>query len=338
MKPIISIFLFLFALQSPVFCSVDDTLAKDDVCYELFKDKFIVYFDRGINAAPFDIMNDFNKGQPTLNYRNNVQPTLGFGIGYRGIGVRVGFALPVYLQPTETAGKTDYFDIGLKVNYKQLFFAGHVRKYKGYYIENVPEWNDSLASNNLKDIRPSLESFGVSLNLYYFKSKRFNYQCSNGILGHYQGRAGTWYFKATSNVFRIRDNEKGIIPAEMHDTIDVNNATEIGAIDLGLVPGFAFATRKRSWQFSFLIGLGGVVQNKYYKFDGRTPNEIFLAPRMDLKVITGISKPKFFVLLNMDFDIKSMTIDKLTYQQTFYNFQIATGLRFNTKKATKQTD
>jgi hypothetical protein len=194
----------------------------------------------------------------------------------------------------------------------------------------------------LKDIRPSLESFGISLNLYYFKSERFNYQCSNGILGHYQGRAGTWYFKATSNVFRIRDSERGIIPIELQDSvIDVSMATEMGAFDFGLVPGYAFATRKKSWQFSFLAGLGGVIQNKYYKYDAMTPNEIALAGRIDLKVVTGISKPKFFVLLNMDFDIKQMKLEtknELTYTQTFYNFQIATGLRIGTKKSTKQTD
>jgi hypothetical protein len=56
-----------------------------------------------------------------------------------------------------------------------------------------------------------------------------------------------------------------------------------------------------------------------------------LAPRYDVRLIFGHSKPTYFIFLVTDFDNKSIRFSDLIVRQYFYSVKLVGGYRFPTK-------
>ncbi len=321
------LFLVVFSTFS---CSAQET---DSLPFRLFRDRVVLFGDLGFNSAPFSLKDNYGLGVKTLKYRNNIKAVLGIGFSYRWFSLRVGFALPGNLLSAAKYSNTEYFDAGLKFNIKQTYCTIDFRSYHGYGIKDAYKWNDTLDSSTPYDVRPGTRSASFSANVWWFLSKKFHMKAVLGTTGHFTGVSKTWYLKTSLNFFGVSNDFGALVPHELTDTSDRVNANSIGAIDLGVIPGYSYSNRIKNWQFSIFGGLGGVIQSKFYTKGDVTRGFLGLAPRIDLRLIGGYSKPKFFVLLATDFDIKSVKIQDLSYNQSFYNVKLITGVRIPTKRS-----
>lgn len=307
----------------------------------MFKEDVILSTDIGFYSAPFSLKDQYSLGVDKLKFRNNPKLAVGLGFSYKWFALRLGVALPVNLKPKKDFNETKYFDIGLRFNLKQTYTAIEFRDYIGYVIKDANKWNDSIEqSGYTNQFRNKTTSISVSANVWWFIKKEFNYQAALGKVGHYTGQGKTWYLRTTLNFFGISNTDNTpIVPNELLDSVDRINATGIGAIDIGVIPGYAYVNRIKNWQFSALAGVGGVIQAKYYIKDQANRSFLGFAPRIDLKLLVGYTRPKYFILLSSDFDIKSLQIQDLTFVQTFYNIRLTGGFRIKTKdKKSKQKD
>ena len=306
---------------------------SDSLSYRLFKDRVVLFADVGFHSAPFSMKDHYGLGVDKLKFKNNVKVALGFGFAYRWLGLRVGFTLPGNIRSKTKYGDTRYFDLGLKFNIKQTFCNIDFRGYTGYAIKDAYKWNDTLTSDTPNDIRPNTRSASISANVWWFLAQDFRMKAVLGKAGHFRKESKTWYFKTSLNFFGVANDFGSLVPEELADTSDRVNANTVGALDLGLIPGYAYGNRIKNWQFAIFAGLGGVIQSKFYTKGEKTRSFLGIAPRVDLRLIAGYSKPKFFVLLASDFDIKSAKIQDLSYNQTFYNIKLISGIRLHTKKS-----
>ena len=321
-----------------ILSNVANSVAQDNdtVPYRFFKQRVVLMADLGFNSAPFNIKDDYALGVKKVKYRNNVRPAIGIGMAYKWFGIRVGFTLPFNILDEKKYGDSKYFDIALKANIKQTFCSLDLRSYQGYTVKDAYKFNDSLSPDNPNAIMPFTRSASLSANVWYFRDKEFKMQAFQGKSAHFTGESKTWYFKGTMNFYGISNDFGTIVPTELTDSIDRKNARGIGAIDLGFIPGYAYGNRINNWQFGVFAGLGGVIQSKYYTKDGISRSFLGLAPRLDFKLSGGYSRPNFFVLLSTDFDIKSLTIQEMSYNQTYYNVKIMSGFRLHTKNSRKK--
>ena len=328
MQPLL--FILLFFCKSVVYSQYNDSLP-----YTMFKDKIVAFTDVGFNAAPFSLLDNYGLGVKKLQFKHNIRATLGFGFAYKWFALRIGFALPGNLKSESRFGNTEYFDLGLKFNIKQVYTNINLRNYKGYVLKDEYKWNDSLNSLTPNGFYPNLTSTNISANVWWFRSKEFNMNPVLGRVGHYDGPAKTWYFKTSLNFFGISSSGNIVSPL-LSDTTDRANASTIGAIDLGVIPGYAYVNRVNNWQFALFGGLGGVIQSKFYTTHGKTRSFLGIAPRVDLRLLGGYSKPSYFVLLTTDFDFKSVTIKDLKYNQTYYTIKLVAGIRIKTKSSKRK--
>lgn len=322
------LFLTVFLLGYLSVYSQHDTLN-----YSLYKDKIVLYSDLGFKSAPFSIKYNYPNGIKRLHYKHNIKAVLGFGIAYKWFGLRIGFSLPGELKPVSRFGRSNFTDFGVKFNIKQTFWDVDLRVYNGYVIKDAYKWNDSLTALTPNDHRPDTRTASFSINSWYFRSKQFKMQSVLGIAGDFRRTTGTWYFKSTLNFFGVGTDKGAIIPEELSDSADTKTlATAASALDLGLVPGYAYVYRKGYWQASVFGGLGGVIQSKFFAAGVVTRGFLGLAPRIDLRFTAGFSKSNYFIWLLSDFDIKSISFKDMRYTQTFYNISVCGGYRFNKKK------
>src|SRR5690606_24251498 len=146
--------------------------------------------------------------------------------------IRLGFALPIEILSKTKYNKTQYFDVGLRFNLKQTYTTIEFKDYRGYVIKDAEKWNDSIKATGIpNEYRKNTTSLNISANVWWFKSKTFNYQAAMGRVGHYTGEGKTWYFKSTVNFFGVSNLTEVLVPKELSDSSDRQNANGIGAID-----------------------------------------------------------------------------------------------------------
>ncbi len=304
----------------------------DTAVYTLFNKKLIFYTDFGYSSAPFSVSFPYSSSLSKIRFKHNFRSILGLGMSYRWFAVRLGIPLSFYTRPISKFGETKPFNIGFDFTLKKIHCEVDLRSFRGYAIQNALQWNDSLTPSLPNEIRPSVESVSFSTNVWYFNHKDFKIAALKGKTGHYNKRVHTWYLKNTLNIFGIRDDEHTLIPAPLQNPIKPQTAASFyNALDLGVVPGYAYVERIGNWQLAIMGGFGGVVQSKFY--GGSIPSRGFLglAPRYDVRFFGGYSVPNYFIFLLTDFDNKSIRFSNLVYRQHFYSIKIVAGKRFQEK-------
>ena len=317
----LSFFLFLIV-------SFNLIAQKDTTLYEFYDNKLVMYSDIGFNSAPFSINYPFNEKIDKLKYRNNYKNLFGIGCSYKWLSFRISLALGENAKPIEKYGKTNYSSLGLDFSFKKFYWDFDYRRVSGYAIKNAYEWNDSLSSILPNDIRANTRTYGFSINNWYFDNKNFKMQAVKGVTGHFTDKVNTWYVKNTFNIYGVGNGNASLIPLDLKDIQNSKTySSNFSAVDLGVIPGYAYAVRKNNWQISGLFGLGAVLQNKIYKVNDKYRSFLGLAPRYDVRLVAGYSQPKLFVFLVTDFDNKSIRFNDLIYRQSFYSLKIVGGIR-----------
>jgi len=295
---------------------------------EDFKHKKVFYADIGYNTSPFNIVYPFNDQTNVLKFKNNFKTFLGLGFAYKWFNLRIGFPVIGYVKPIDQWGESQQFNLGLNFSVKNLFFDFDFKTVQGYAIKDYYEIDSSSASSSDNRIIPSVGITNFSLNGWYFHSRNFKMSALRGLQAHYNQPVQTWYIKGSVNVFGVDNNGKAIIPPVFIDDVESKTqATVFSAFDFGVIPGYAYVTRIKNWQFSGWLGLGGVIQSKFYILPGQTRGFIGLAPRYDVRFIGGYTDDKYFVFLVSEFDNKSIRFIDLKYRQYFYSVRISAGIR-----------
>lgn len=318
-----------FLLSVIVFTSFGAFGQKDTILpYELYDDKLVLYTDLGFNSAPSSIIYPFNSTVEKLKLRNNYNALLGLGFSYKWLSFRFSFAVPGASRAKSRYGTSNYYNLGFDFSLKRFFFDIDLQGNNGYAFKNAYKWNDSLNKLKPNIIREDLNTFSFSLNTWHFFNDRFKMQPFRGSTGAYTKDIQSFYLKYTFNVYSINSNVKPIIPIQLIDSSNSKTSSStFGAVDLGILPGFAYVKRLNNFQIGAMGGIGVVVQSKFYNYGENLRNFIGLAPRYDLKLIAGYNKPKYFVMLITDFDNKSFRFNELIFRQTYYSMRLVGGIR-----------
>jgi hypothetical protein len=312
---------------------------ENTLSYNLYKDKIVLYGDLGFNSAPFSIKNNFPGGIDKISFKHNQKVVLGFGINYKWFGLRLGLSLPGHLRPVSKYGVAEYQDLGVKFNIKKTFWDIDLRNYLGYVIQDAYKWNDTLNALQPNSHVNRTRSVNFSINTWKFRSDQFKMPAVLGKVGDYKHNQGTFYLKYTFNFFGIGNDYRPLAPIELIETdtiIDKSSAKSLTALDFGFVPGYAYVHRWNNWQASVFGGLGGVVQAKFFDAGNQPKGSLGLAPRIDVRLVVGYSKPKYFFWFTSEFDVKSIRIQELRMNQVYQSFKIIGGVRLNKKDKDKK--
>lgn len=305
--------------------------SNDTLFYDRYNHVPVVYTDLGFNSAPMKIKFPFSDGISRLRYKNNMNAVSGWGFSYKWFAVRLGLTIPGSLRSVEKYGRTQYFDLGFDFTIKHTFTDVDFRTYHGYAIKNGYRWNDSLNDIHPHEIRKDVQSGGLSINTWWFRSKHFKMQAFRGKTGSYRKDIRSFYTKVTFNVHGINtDDSLSVIPTPLVNSDDTKTrANKYQSVDIGLIPGMAYVKRWKTFQIGGIAGLGFVVQSKFYSVNDYLRGFLGLAPRYDIKFIAGYNVPRYFVMFVADFDNKSIRYNNLSLRQNYYAFKLVGGIRLH---------
>jgi hypothetical protein len=303
-----------------------------------FKDQHVLYTDIRISPAPFNLNYPFTSEIRSLKYKNNFKPILGLAYAYKWFSLRLAFPVLPGFRNEARFGRTQQFSLGFDYNFKRLYTDFDFRINKGYAIKNALNYDSAFTDANPNDIMPNLGSLNLSVNLWYFNHDDFKMNALQGKRAHFNGEVHTWYLKGTLNFFGITNDKNSIIPDAL---VDVNHSktgsSAFSSLDFGVIPGYAYANRINRWQFSGWVGIGPVIQSKFFVLSDNLNGFLGLAPRYDIRFVGGYSSDQRFLLLAAHFDNKSIRYQSLRYDQYFYTLRLVAGIRIPPKKDTPAT-
>lgn len=316
-------------VSSILVCSFLQGQTDSEKPYEDYREKLVLYSDVGYNTAPFNVRFPFSSELEQINYRNNYRTILGIGVAWKWFALRVGIPVFNRYRSNELFTKSDQLNLSADYEYKHWFFEGNLNLTRGYAALNATQWNQNSPSEN--ELFPNLLSYNVSMGTWYFKNKNFKINALLGKRARYLREVKSWYLKGAMNIFGLDNLNHTILPNVFCTPSATRTyAQSIGALDVGLIPGFAYVNAINNWQLSSWFGLGGVIQFKGYTTTTGI-NRVFLglAPRYDFRLMGGYTSRDFFAFLVSDFDNKSMAFKNLSFNQYFYSIQLLFGKRFN---------
>lgn len=304
-----------------------DTTTK----YILYKDRIVVYTDLGFISSPFFIsFKDTKNINHTLTYRINHGLILGVGGSYKWFSIRLSYMIVHNLEDKKKYGKTNYFGAHLGFPFKNTFSEINLLRFGGYVLINANKKIDNYPNKRI--IYPKISNLDVTISSYYFFNPDFSINPVLGRSGNYKTQTTSWYLKGSLGLNSIQHTDSTLIPVEFENMLyEKQKAERITALNLGIVPGFAYVTRYKNWQFSGVAGFGINIQNKSYVSSQVKRNFIGVAPRIDVKINIGYNPSDWFIMLNSELDYRQVSFQKLISGNPLFNIKLTGGYRFKTK-------
>ena len=320
------------------FPSFNFSIAQDDsLVIENFKDRKVVFADLGYTTAPFFLRYPYTSELVKLSYKNNFRLFMGLGFAYKWFSMRIGFPVLKSFRSKEKFGETKQFNLGFDFSFQKMYFDFEFKSVLGYSIQDAYRWDSTYTEVNPNQNEASIGTLNFAVNAWYFKDKNFKMNALVGKRAHYVRRVHTWYVKGTVNVFGADNNGVPLIPQPLQNPANSKTlSSTLSSFDFGVIPGYAYVDRINNWQFSGWLGIGGVVQSKFYTVPDNPRGFLGLAPRYDIRLMGGYSRPEYFIFLLTDFDNKSIRFSDLIYRQYFYSIKIVGGYRFPERKKKKE--
>jgi hypothetical protein len=306
---------------------------KEPLKIDDFRDSLVLYTDVGFSTAPFQISYPYPTGFSKIQYKNNFRTIIGIGFAYKWLSFRIGLPLQDRIKSDVLYGKTKQLNFNADYSFKKYYIDLEFRSLVGYAIKDAYKWDSTLSSETPNKILPKASALNFGLNGYYFHNKQFKMPALIGRRSHYNGEVRSLSLRLSLNVFGIDNDHVSFTPIPLQlQNNSITRISRLESFEIGLIPGYVYVNRIKNWQFSGIMGVGGVIQAKYYSHDGISRGFLGLAPRFDVHLAGGYSCKSFFVFVLTDFDNKSLAFYDLKYSQNFYSIKIAGGYRFSQPK------
>lgn len=306
---------------------------EDSLPYTSYRYHPIVFTDIGFSTAPATIKYPFNDQISKIQYRHNNKMMLGIGFSYRWFSLRIGAALIGNSRPVSQYGKASYFDIGTQFSIKRVYSEIDVRSYFSYVLKNAFLWDSSYSLAQPNDLNQNINIYNISGKMWYLHNKDFRMDPFTGNRGVYNKQIMTWYLAGRIELYGMYNRDgNSLVPAQLHDTTNTKTATSsLSAFELGVIPGFGYVNKIKKFQFGFMVAAGPRLQIKAYEVNGSSTGLAGIVARYDFKAIFGYNVPRYFVMMHIEVDNKSIHFSDFKYNQTFFYLKVQTGYRFKEK-------
>lgn len=292
----------------------------------------IVFTDIGFSTAPANIKYPYNDQLSKIQFRHNNKMMLGIGFSYRWLSFRIGAALIGNSRPVSKFGRANYIDLGTQFSVKKVYAEIDVRNYTGYVLRNAFLWDSTYSLSQPNDKNQDINIYNVSAKMWYLHNQHFRMDPFTGNRGVYNKQVMTWYLAGRLDAYGINNKNRSLIPVSLHDSTNTKTtSTALSAIEFGVIPGFGYVNRIKKIQFGIMVAAGPRIQSKSYKLEGNDTGKAGIVARYDFKAIVGYNVPRFFAMMHLEIDNKSIHFADLKYNQTFFYFKVQTGYRFREK-------
>lgn len=304
-------------------------------------EKFIINYSDQVSFKVYGIIKS-NKiahvnaaTEKKLEYKPNESFNIGFGLGYKWLGLDLAFNFSGVNDDDDQFGETKRIDLQSNIYTRKFAADLTFQRYKGYYLANPKGYIPGFDPNGPYPIRPDVQSsvYGVSL-LYVFKHDKFSYRAAFTYNERQIKSTGSFLAGPFFNYFKMDADSSLIIQEAVLDFDSLQDFRGSEYFRFGLSGGYAYnlVIGKRVFlSLTAVVGLGPEIKKTPAINGNEAFNESKFTGRMGLRAALGYNSEKFFAGLSAVGVFAGERDKGEDYlERGVSNLKIFIGRRFNT--------
>ncbi|GIV28345.1 MAG: hypothetical protein KatS3mg027_2159 [Bacteroidia bacterium] len=312
----------------------------DTTYYTSYSHKLNIYLGSSQLSYNFDVSSAYKhpyKYPININYTTNMPTNVSVGFSYDKISFGVGISKKYSYDSTLSKPKTSYDAYNFSFGGNKFIIEPYYVRFKGFYDANTPK-NDTLYFKNTRRYHadPSMDIQSIKVNgIYFFNNKKFAYRSLSGFTYRQIKSTGSWL--AIANIYYTKMKSDSVIyPKSVelaYDSVEKINQFSVYGLNVGGGYGhtFAFGKKKRFF-IGFTAGLMLGYQNRvlYFK-DSISVQESKMGSGFDVRLASGWTTDKFFMIVYASADRVILNYDKLKFITYTVPVNFVMGFRINVK-------
>ena len=303
------------------------TSAQFDSSYvSLTKNKFSVYPLSELHSTQFKLNfnNDFKDLSDNVSIRYKAQNGLyiGFGMSFYRLGIAISFKLP-YTNIPDLKYSTAFSFAG-GYSYRKFYGEFKTKHYQGLQKETIQytDTDDDDNKSSVFDINHDIETKQSALNIYYFQSKKYNFDANFKNYNTQLKSAFSFVYAGGLSYFSL----DGQLDLSGNNLNSIKKNIQVRAVEF--IPGIAFSLVNNNFYFSSIILLGAAYNYNILDFSSIRHN---FSPATELRAVLGYNNKNFFGSLsaNYDYDYILLRQNNLSIHNLMFNLKL--GLKLNSK-------
>jgi hypothetical protein len=279
----------------------------------------------------------------SLIYRPNNSVLLGIGANHGILGLNLGFNLPFINRDDDKYGKTNYYDLTMRVFSRKFNVTIYLQDYKGFYLRNtrdmIPGWDVDSGYYIRRDIKSYTGGIDIS---YIFNYKKFS--CRAAVVQTEWQRKSAGSFMIGGTVFyNTASGDSSIVPSNLYYGLFFNDLKFHRSTNFSMGPTFGYAYTFVYKEHFFLLGsLNASLDLAYTQLhlvnsEDRVKSGTVYGIRTEILVSTGYNSEKWYFGISLvDMNLSTQApIDERTINFETGFFRINFVRRFATRKPIK---
>jgi hypothetical protein len=279
----------------------------------------------------------------TLIYRPNNSVLFGVGVNHGILGLNLGFNFPFINGDDDKYGKTNYYDLTMRLFSRKFNVTVYLQDYKGFYLRNTKDMISGWDENTGYYLRRDLISYTVGMDLsYIFNYKRFS--CRAAVVQTEWQRKSAGSFLIGGTIFyNTATGDSSIVPSNLYYGLFYNDLKFHRSTNFSMGPTFGYAytfVYKEHW---FLLGsINGSINLSYTQLhlvdnEDKIKSGTVAGFRTEFLISAGYNSDRWyygvsFVDMNL---VTQAPIDERTINFETGLFRVYVVRRFATKKPIK---
>lgn len=234
-----------------------------------------------------------------IEYKPNENLNIGFGLGYKWLGLDLAFNLSGVNSDDDQFGKTKRFDIQSNIYTRKFAIDLNWQSYCGYYASNPGTYMANFDPDRMPyPLRPDIKTvnYGISA-MYIFKHDKFSFRSAFTYNERQVKSAGSFMAGPYLSYYRM-DADSSLIPVaaeEYFDTsVDFRGNEYIG---YGFSGGYGYnlvVGKRVFFSATLAIGLGPEIKKTPSTHGQKASTEAQLTGRLSVRTALGYNSERFF--------------------------------------------
>jgi len=285
------------------------------------KNQFMVYplVEHANTTMFYDYVNKDNS-TTSLSYTSRDFNSIGFGASFYRLGFSISFELPTTNIPELKDHRAFNFKGGY--SYKKLYGEMKIRSYHG--VEEKVDNSDT--SNTISNIRLDIKMRQYGLQMYYFFSKKYNYDANfknyniqkKSAVSPYLNIGTNYYSTSGDYLLTSTTNSQAII-------------TKIENLSFRVLPGFSFSLVHRHMYIAAMGGIGAALNRNYISNNSNSTNFWGVTPIYEFSSAIGYSITSWFISLIFSYEYDSVSYENEHLGAFHKLISFKVGKRFDSK-------
>ena len=267
--------------------------------------------------------------QAFLQFRPSSNLVLGVAGYYRRLGLELGFKLPTSDERKDRFGSSRIIDWSTTFYTDQFGADVFFQRYKGYYVRNGYEADQTWRRGDPYPRYPDLAAFHLGGNVYYvFNHNRFSYRSAFTQMERQMKSAGSFLLMTSVAIMNFSNEGQAFIPPQRLLGYNKNDFSYARLYNLALAPGYGYTFVHDRLYLSASLFMGFGLQHQRYTMNDQIENVGQVFRKYNMRLATGYFGEIFYGGGGLLLDNTSSRMQDLVLAVSSPSWRLFAGVRF----------